>query len=113
MLTQLCDVQWEANGLFDMNRTPKTYTGEFGLANGEHAVALRPDVDSVLTGDDLAATVTSLPSRSMTKRSGSPARAETTRCTSPNIRSARAAPISATRTTRAARCTAACMPSCT
>ncbi|RZI85225.1 MAG: glycoside hydrolase family 2, partial [Microbacterium sp.] len=62
VLTQLCDVQWEANGLFDMNRTPKTYTGEFGLANGEHAVALRPDAYSVFAGDDLAATVTSLPS---------------------------------------------------
>lgn len=62
VLTQLSDVQWEANGLFDMDRTPKTYTAEYGLANGEHAVALRPDAYSVFAGESLALTVTSLPS---------------------------------------------------
>ncbi len=61
VLTQLSDVQWEANGLFDMNRTPKAYTAEFALANGEHAVALRPDAYSVATGQELGITVTTLP----------------------------------------------------
>ncbi|MGM7697586.1 glycoside hydrolase family 2 protein [Microbacterium sp. A84] len=62
VLTQLSDVQWEANGLFDMNRTPKQYTAEFALANGEHAVALRVEAYSVYSGEDLGLTVTSLPS---------------------------------------------------
>ncbi|MGP6170974.1 glycoside hydrolase family 2 protein [Microbacterium sp. A204] len=61
VLTQLSDVQWEANGLFDMNRRPKEYTAEFALANGEHAVALRPEAYSLYAGDELALTVTSLP----------------------------------------------------
>jgi hypothetical protein len=62
VLTQLSDVQWEANGLFDMNRRPKEYTAEFALANREHAVALRPAAYSLYAGDELELTVTSLPS---------------------------------------------------
>lgn len=61
VLTQLSDVQWEANGLFDMNRTPKEFTAEFALANGEHAVAMRPDAYSVEAGAELGITVTTLP----------------------------------------------------
>ncbi|MGM7678425.1 glycoside hydrolase family 2 protein [Microbacterium sp. A94] len=62
VLTQLSDVQWEANGLFDMNRRPKQYTAEFALANGEHAVALRPQTYSLYAGAELPVMVTSLPS---------------------------------------------------
>ncbi|MCR2818000.1 hypothetical protein NQ166_04040 [Microbacterium sp. zg.Y1090] len=61
VLTQLSDVQWEANGLFDMNRRPKQFTSEFGMVNGEHAVALRPAAYSVFAGDILPVTVTALP----------------------------------------------------
>ncbi|MGF2948681.1 hypothetical protein [Microbacterium alcoholitolerans] len=62
VLTQLSDVQWEANGLFDMNRALKTGTREYALANGEHAIALRPEAYSVFAGDQLAVRVDSLPS---------------------------------------------------
>ncbi|AWB87468.1 glycoside hydrolase family 2 protein [Mycetocola zhujimingii] len=63
VLTQLSDVQWEANGLFDMNRTPKTGTAEFALANGDRAIALRPDAYSAVTGDSLALSITTVPAR--------------------------------------------------
>jgi len=61
VLTQLSDVQWEANGLFDMNRTPKAGTAEWALANGEHAVAVRPAAYSANVGEAIAAVVTTLP----------------------------------------------------
>lgn len=62
VLTQLSDVQWEANGLFDMNRTAKAGTAEYALCNGEHAVALRPAAYSVFAGEELDVVVTTLPS---------------------------------------------------
>ncbi len=64
VLTQLSDVQWEANGLFDMNRRPKQYTSEFALANGDHAIALRPTDYSVYAGGETTVTVTPLPAPS-------------------------------------------------
>lgn len=63
VLTQLCDVQWEANGLFDMNRTPKAGTAAFALANGDRAIALRPDAYGVATGESLEASITTAPAR--------------------------------------------------
>lgn len=62
VLTQLSDVQWEANGLFDMNRALKAGSREYALANGEHAVALRPEAYSVFAGERLAVRIDSLPS---------------------------------------------------
>lgn len=61
VLTQLSDVLWEANGLFDAHRRPKKLTGEFALVNGEHAVALRPSAYSGFAGDQVDAAVTVLP----------------------------------------------------
>ncbi|HEY9424844.1 MAG TPA: sugar-binding domain-containing protein [Microterricola sp.] len=64
VLTQLSDVQWEANGLLDANRTPKAYNDDFALANGEFAIVLRPERYSSTPGAALAATVAVVPPRS-------------------------------------------------
>lgn len=53
VLTQLSDVQWEANGLFDMNRSPKHYNEDFRLINGPHAVVLRPNRSEAVLGGEL------------------------------------------------------------
>ncbi|MHA6511954.1 glycoside hydrolase family 2 protein [Tessaracoccus sp. Z1128] len=63
VLTELSDVQWEANGLFDMNRTPKQFTAEYALCNGPRAVALRPQRYSLTTGEHIPCTVTVTPAR--------------------------------------------------
>jgi hypothetical protein len=64
VLTQLSDVQWEANGLLDANRSPKAYNDDFALANGEFAIVLRPERYSSTPGAALAATVAVVPPRS-------------------------------------------------
>ncbi|MGV8845298.1 glycoside hydrolase family 2 protein [Tessaracoccus sp.] len=66
VLTQLSDVQWEANGLFDMNRTPKQGASEFALANGDCAVALRPQQYSLFEYDTTDLHVTVIPTRGAT-----------------------------------------------
>ncbi|WP_167051128.1 sugar-binding domain-containing protein [Salinibacterium sp. ZJ77] len=63
VLTQLSDVQWEANGLFDMNRAPKRGTAEWGLSNQDAAVALRTDAYSVFGGGAVELTATVIPMR--------------------------------------------------
>lgn len=63
VLTQLSDVQWEANGLLDMNRRPKEFNEDFRLINGDVAVVLRPDTYSVLGGSELAVTLDIVPPR--------------------------------------------------
>ncbi len=63
VLTQLSDVQWEANGLFDMNRAPKRGTAEWGLSNQDAAVALRTDAYSVFGGGTVELTATVIPLR--------------------------------------------------
>ncbi|MCC2593617.1 hypothetical protein LKO27_09380 [Tessaracoccus sp. OS52] len=63
VLTELSDVQWEANGLFDMNRTPKQFTAQYALCNGPRAIALRPERYSLATGEHVSCTVTVTPAR--------------------------------------------------
>lgn len=70
VLTQLCDVQWEANGLLDANRRPKEYTEEFALVNGDTAVVLRPSAYSVVAGGVVAAEVVLVPPRPATGYAG-------------------------------------------
>ncbi len=64
VLTQLTDVQWEANGLFDMNGRPRTFVDELALVNGPCAVVLRPAAWSGTTGAMLEVTVDVVPPRS-------------------------------------------------
>lgn len=61
VLTELSDVQWEANGLFDMNRTPKRFTAQYALCNGPRAVALRPERYTLNTDENIPCTVTVTP----------------------------------------------------
>lgn len=63
VLTQLSDVLWEANGLFDMNRAPKRFTSDYAMVNGPRAVAIRPERYSAFEGERLQATITSVPAR--------------------------------------------------
>lgn len=63
VVTQLSDVEWEANGLFDAQRTPKQFSGEYALANGDYAVVLRPRDYSVYLGEQLTLDLTVVPSR--------------------------------------------------
>lgn len=63
VLTQLSDVQWEANGLFDMNRTPKLFTAQYALCNGPRAIALRPERYSLATQERIGCSVTVTPAR--------------------------------------------------
>lgn len=63
VLTELSDVLWEANGLFDANRTPKRYTHEYALCNGQRAVALRPERYSWDTSERVACSITITPAR--------------------------------------------------
>ncbi|MGN9812596.1 glycoside hydrolase family 2 protein, partial [Micromonospora sp. BQ11] len=61
VLTQLSDVQWEANGLFDMDRRPRLFTGELALMNGPCAVVLRPIAHACLSDAELEVTVDVVP----------------------------------------------------
>ena len=61
VLTQLSDVQWEANGLFDMDRRPRAFAGELALINGPACVVLRPESYSGTAGDGLEVTVDVVP----------------------------------------------------
>ena len=63
VLTELSDVQWEANGLFDMNRTPKQFTAQYAFCNGPRAIALRPEGYSLATSERIPCTVTVTPAR--------------------------------------------------
>lgn len=63
VLTQLSDVQWEANGLFDMNRGPKQFNGEFALVNSDYAVAVRPASYSGFVEQELEVSLTVVPAR--------------------------------------------------
>ncbi len=42
VITELTDVHWEANGLLDMARNPKSYHHRFAQVNAEDIVMLRP-----------------------------------------------------------------------
>lgn len=64
VVTQLSDVEWEANGLFDANRTPKQFSNRYALANGDFGVAFRPNAYSVFAGDTVSYDLTVIPSRS-------------------------------------------------
>ena len=61
VLTQLSDVQWEANGLFDMGRRPRAFAEELALINGPSCVVLRPAAYSCAAGDDIDVTVDVVP----------------------------------------------------
>ncbi|MDR2975110.1 MAG: hypothetical protein LBV00_10455 [Propionibacteriaceae bacterium] len=67
VLTQLCDVEWEANGLFDASRREKPSTRLYSLANGPDAVLLQPAawsgfIDQCLDVDVTALLATASPS---------------------------------------------------
>jgi hypothetical protein len=64
VLTQLSDVQWEANGLFDMDRRPRAFLDELALVNGPAAVVLRPSRYACPPGAEVALTVDVVPPRS-------------------------------------------------
>jgi len=57
VLTQLSDVQWEANGLFDMDRRPRLFVEELALVNGPAAVVLRPESYAGVAGTRCVLTV--------------------------------------------------------
>ncbi len=61
VLTQLSDVQWEANGLFDADRRPRIFAAELAMANGPSAVVLRPAAYSAYSGASLQVTVDVVP----------------------------------------------------
>ena len=61
VLTQLSDVQWEANGLFDMDRRPRAFAEELALINGTACVVLRPAAYASVLGDELDVTVDVVP----------------------------------------------------
>lgn len=61
VLTQLSDVQWEANGLFDMSRRPRAFLDELALINSPSTVVLRLGCYAGLTGDEVAVTVDVVP----------------------------------------------------
>lgn len=63
VLTQLSDVQWEANGLFDMKRSPKNGLDSFRWINGEEAVVVRPARYSAELGEALLVDVHIVPPR--------------------------------------------------
>jgi hypothetical protein len=64
VLTQLSDVQWEANGLFDTDRRPRPFVDELALVNGPAAVVLRPARYAGHPGAEVALTVDVVPPRS-------------------------------------------------
>jgi hypothetical protein len=64
VLTQLSDVQWEANGLFGADRRPRAFLDELALVNGPAAVVLRPERYAAAPGAEVAVTVDVVPPRS-------------------------------------------------
>jgi hypothetical protein len=64
VLTQLSDVQWEANGLLDMKRRPRSFLDDLALINGPAAVVLRPKEYSAHTSEHLDIGVDVVPPRS-------------------------------------------------
>ncbi|CAA9378589.1 MAG: GH2 [uncultured Nocardioides sp.] len=61
VLTQLSDVQWEANGLFDMSRKPRQFVDELALVNGPSTVVLRPTRHSQLSEGIVDVTIDVVP----------------------------------------------------
>jgi hypothetical protein len=53
VLTQLSDVQWEANGLFDMDRRPRMFVDALALINGPATVVVRPATYHAVAGTSL------------------------------------------------------------
>lgn len=51
VITELTDVHWEANGLLDMARNPKSYHHRFSQVNAEDIVILRPRHRRYLAGE--------------------------------------------------------------
>lgn len=70
VLTQLSDVQWEANGLFDMNRTLKAGAERFALTNASRGVGLRPSAYSTTAGSRIDLSITNIPARTGTAERG-------------------------------------------
>ena len=63
VLTQLSDVQWEANGLFDMDRRPRPFLEELAHVNGPSAVVVRVPTYAAHQGTLLDVTVDVVPPR--------------------------------------------------
>ena len=61
VLTQLSDVQWEANGLFDMDRRPRMFVDDLALVNGPSCVVLRAQSYAGFPGDVVTLTVDVVP----------------------------------------------------
>ena len=61
VLTQLSDVQWEANGLFDMDRRPRAFADELALVNGPSCVVLRPAAYAGFPGQEMSLTLDVVP----------------------------------------------------
>ena len=61
VLTQLSDVQWEANGLFDMDRRPRAFAADLALVNGPSCVVLRAQSYAGFPGDVVTLTVDVVP----------------------------------------------------
>jgi hypothetical protein len=57
VLTQLSDVQWEANGLFDMDRRPRMFVDALSLINGPATVVVRPATYHAVAGTSLTVTL--------------------------------------------------------
>ncbi|ESP89759.1 beta-galactosidase [Candidatus Halobonum tyrrellensis G22] len=54
VLTQLSDIEWEFNGLFDYLREEKSFCDEFARVNAPLSVVAEPDVHAVSAGDSLS-----------------------------------------------------------
>lgn len=63
VITQLSDVQWEANGLFDMNRAPRAGLDDFVLMNQPAAVVLRTEQSAVVPGERVSVVIDLVPPR--------------------------------------------------
>ncbi len=63
VLTQLSDVQWEANGLFDMERVPRTITEELSLITRPIGAVIRASSYSGTPGDVITVSVDIVPER--------------------------------------------------
>jgi hypothetical protein len=61
VLTQLSDVQWEANGLFGMDRRPHADLEEIRLVNQPAAVVLRASPSAAASGDKVHVVVDVVP----------------------------------------------------
>jgi glycosyl hydrolase family 2 len=58
VITELTDINWEANGLMDMWRRPKVYAPELAIIQQDDFVAARADQRNFVEGDKVSATVT-------------------------------------------------------